>query len=321
MLPAVARKELFEQANKLAFVEGALVAYNDEVSIFEALPEVEGIDGAIDGKKLYDLLSRLTSETVELTASEEKLTVKSGRTKASFDLSPVVLPIDEIDRSGGAAKLPDGFKDALKLVSGTCARDMSKPALTCVHMQAGLLEASDGFRLARLKFGKKVSLPPAMLPVNAAQIITDYPIDDIAIGLGGEWIRFTANDSRTTLYARLSAEKFPDLDSLYEFEGDEVEFPQNLAAVLDRARIFAKREHSIDEEVKIDLKANQVVVSATCSGSEFSEVVRWNKDVIGTFAIHPDFLAAALQAGSNCVVGKEKIKFVGENWEHVIALR
>ena len=139
VLPGVSKKELFDGADKLAFTEdGHLVSYNDEVSIFERLPEAEGITGAVDGRKLHELLDKLKSDLVELTAVGDKLRVKSTRATASFDLTPVALPIDEIDRSGDGIPLPEGFVQALKLVAESCARDMSRPVLTCVSFRPEL---------------------------------------------------------------------------------------------------------------------------------------------------------------------------------------
>jgi hypothetical protein len=115
---------------------------------------------------------------------------------------------------------------------------------------------------------------------------------------------------------------FPDLAKIYEVEGAEVEFVTALSDALDRARVFAKRDRSIDEEVRIQMRPNQVEVSAQYGdghGGTFSEVVRCEGST-GTaeFVIHPQFLLSALRSGTSCVVGDDRVKFSGKDWEHVV---
>jgi DNA polymerase III sliding clamp (beta) subunit (PCNA family) len=319
VLPAVAKKELFEGASKIAFVDGCLVAYDDAVSIFEQLPGVEELSGAVDGRKLHELLSRTASDSVTISTDDGKLVVRCGRARATFDLSPVSLPLGEIDRSGAYQKLPDGFVTALKLVAGCCAHEMSRPVLTCVRLGGDRIEASDGYRLARVRF-PGADLPPVLLPAAAVDVVADHAVETVGVGEGGEWLRFTSGGSQTEIFARLSAGAFPDLDAIYAVEGLSVELP-DLREAIDRARVFAKREHSVDEQVDLTLKTNQIEVRATCDGGQFAETVRWKGDASAAFSIHPDFLSEALEHGTSCVLGKDKIKFSGANFEHVIALR
>lgn len=321
VIPAVAKKELFEQANKLAFSSGYLVAYNDEISIFEEMPEVEEISGAVDGRRFYELLSKVSAPIVDLTQGDDnKLSVRAGRVKASFDMVPVSLPIDEIDRTGEAEDLPADFEKSLALISGCCAREMSRPVLACVRMDGHSMEAADGYRMARMNFDL-FDLPKALLPVTAAEVVADYPIRTAAVGDAGEWMRFAANEGRTVIYARLSSGAYPDLSAIYEMDGHQLVLPEKLFEMLNRARIFSKREHRIDEEVKIELRPTRITVKATCDGAQFSEGVGWDGSTTAEFSIHPDFLSVALKSGTACIVGDTKIKFIGEGWDHVISLR
>ena len=323
VLPAIAKKEIFDQSDKLIIDGGSLVSYNDEVSIFHPLPGIEDLSGAVDGRKLHDLLSRMpdATETVELDVDNAELIVRGGRSRASFAMSEVVLPLSEIDRTGEFAPLPEGFVAGLRLVAGTCARDMSRPVLTCVRFSSDVLEASDGFRMARLFF-PGADLPSLLLPVVAAEMVCAFDLTEVAVGEAGEWIRFAAAGG-LTVCARISSGTYPDLTRLYDVEGQSIGLPAGLRDVLDRARIFAKRDHRIDEQVTVELKPKRIVVRSQYEGGKFAETVH---DAAQTrelsFSIHPDFLSAALQGKDmDCVVDGSKIKFSGPSFEHVIALR
>ena len=319
VIPAVARKELFEGATRVAFSDGCLVAYDDAVSIFERLPGAEGLSGAVDGRKFHEFLSRAAAESVSLDAADGKLTVRAGRSRADFDLSPVASPIAEIDRTGEEAALPEGFPASLNLVSGSCAREMSRPVLTCVRFGGDSIEATDGYRLARVRF-PGADLPPVLLPAGAAAIVADRAVETACVGDGGEWMRFSTAGRGTVVCARLSAGTFPDLDGIYAVDGVRAELP-DLRDALARARVFAKRDYRADEQIDLELRPNQVEVRASCDGGQFSETVRWKGSASAKFSIHPDFLGEALDHGTSCVVGDGKIRFEGKNWEHVIALR
>ena len=100
VLPARARREHFDQANKVAFRGGRVVAFNDHLAILHPLPNGLDIEGAIDGKRFCDLLRRLSIENVDLSQDGDKLFLRAGRTRALFRAPPVTLPIDSVDMTG-----------------------------------------------------------------------------------------------------------------------------------------------------------------------------------------------------------------------------
>lgn len=323
VVPGIASREAFDQADKLAFEGGKLISYNDEVSIFHPLVGSEELDGAVDGKRLFNLLNRVVSPTITLTCEGSELIVRAGRVTVNLSMAPVVLPYSEVDWSGDYIDLPEDFKKALTLTAGTCAKDMSRPVLTCVHIAGQIMIAADGYRVAQFQF-EDAELPDILLPVTAAEVVLDddYGIKSMAVGDGGEWVRFMTNED-TVVCARLSTGTYPDLSSHLDIEGAELILPRRLLESLERAKIFAKRDHRIDESVNIDLRGKQIVVRADYDGGRFQEVVKAEQEATGSFSVHPDLLIAALseEDAASCILGRSKIKFLGPNWAHVVALR
>jgi DNA polymerase III sliding clamp (beta) subunit (PCNA family) len=329
VLPAVSKKEIFDQAHLVAFVAGKAVAFNDAVAIMHPLPGDLDLDGAVDGTRLCELLGRLSADTVNLVVEEGKIGIRAGRSRTSFDLLPTRLPIDSIDLTGEMVDLSATFADQLRWASTSCAKDASRPALTCVLVADGWMQSSDSYRLSRVQCGD--DLPRLMLPLSQVDVLVDYPIKRVALSAGGEWARFETDDG-TTLCARSMSGAYPNLDHIYQVEGSEVQLTDALGEVLERARIFARRERQIDEEVTVAMRPNQVTISARCDGAEFSEVVRCEGVEGGVqFVIHPRFLASALESGTRCVVGDRSVKFSGKgrdgegndmgSWDHVVALK
>jgi hypothetical protein len=101
---------------------------------------------------------------------------------------------------------------------------------------------------------------------------------------------------------------------------------------IERARIFARREHRIDEEIQVTLipktgkRQARALLEASCDGVEFSEAVDiGNYDISASFKIHPEFLLATLgKSGSISSIKLDKttnkIGFIGEDWRHIVTL-
>lgn len=328
VLPAVARKELFEQADKLAIDGGYLVSYNDAVSIMHPLPELDGVSGSIDGRKLFELLGRMpaaagSDPVIDLDMRDGELLVSCSKTKTRVSLfvSPVTLPISEIDQTGDYADLPDGFTRDLGMVAAAGARtDVSRHVLMCVRLAGDVIEASDGYRMARLQLDSDV-LPSALLPVSSAELVSQSGATSVAMGETGDWLRFRT-DEGTVLCARTASGVYPKLDDLYDVPGAAIALPGALRSTIERAMVFARRDNRIDEEIQVTMQPGRIVVRASYGGGKFSETVpHRDQDAEGSFSIHPSFLMAALDDRSTCVLGESRIKFSTNQWAHVIALR
>ena len=56
--PGLSSKDVIEQANSFAFIDGRIITYNDELSISHPIPGL-AIEGAIKADVLYGLLSKI----------------------------------------------------------------------------------------------------------------------------------------------------------------------------------------------------------------------------------------------------------------------
>ena len=319
--PGLSKNEVIEQATSFAFMGDRVVTYNDEISISHP---VEGLDitGAVKAEELYQLLNKLKKDEITLEASENELLLTSGKVKAGLTFQQEIsLPLEEVGEIGDWKKIPEGFCDALKFVVPTASRDMTRPAFSCVHVRKdGIIESSDGFRVTRMTIGK-VGLPDCLIPAFVAKELTKYPITHQASGEG--WRHFKTEDG-TVFSCRILEEQFPDIDGkgILNVEGESLEFPATLSEALDRAGIFAKRDHYSEEEVTLTIGNKKILVEGQCDSGWFKESVnlRYTGEVI-SIIIHPDFLKDMLSKIQSCVIGEKSMKFAGENWEHVVWMK
>ena len=325
--PAVSSREIIEQSTSFAFVDGAVVAYNDEISIRHPVKALGlKLDGAIRAEELYQLLSKLKCEEVTVEISEKEVLVHGGRATAGLPLQQEIkLPIDEITQEDKLKwkKLPKDFCKALEFVSFTCSRDNSKPVLTCVHVASNYLESSDDFRMTRHK--TKLSDVSCLIPCSSIQTVAKYELTEIATD--ESWVHFR-NEKGTCLSCRLFEGKFPTdtVTKALKVDGHQFTLPERVIPVLERAGIFTKMGYAkgsaVDELVTITVSKKGMVIEAKGEAGWFKEElnVEYKGDSF-SFGVNPLFLKQITEQLKNCVIAENRLKFEGPDWEHVIALK
>ena len=149
--PGLANKEVIEQTTSFAFVKGRVVTYNDEISMSYPVKGLH-LTGAVKADKLYALLKKIklkkdkegkVDENIDITLGEAEIEISYYSMKAGLALqSDIKLPLDqEIAEKGEWKALPEDFMPAIKFTMTCCSRDMSRPVLTCIHIN------KDGFIL------------------------------------------------------------------------------------------------------------------------------------------------------------------------------
>lgn len=318
--PGLGRKEMIEQSMSFAFTRGRVVTYNDEISISHPVDDSLGVEGVVQAEELYQLLGKLEQDEIEITVEKNEIVLKAGRVKARFTLErEIKLPLEEIGKISEWKKLPGDFLRHVKFAMMCCSQDMTKPVLTCVHVREdGFIEGSDSFRIVRC-LGKIMPVNSFLIPaISVVQLIKLKPTE---IAEGSGWMHFQT-DEKTMLSCRVFDDTFPDCSIHMEVEGIPIVFPKTIDKVLDRAVVFASREKILDESVTITLENNRLKVESKSDSSRFEEEMNFKHDGdLITFDITPSFLKDIVLETSNCTVGKDRLKFEGEDWDYLSLLR
>lgn len=317
--PGLAGKEMIEQSTSFAFIKGRIVTYNDEISLSHPVEDLE-IEGAVQAEELYKLLSKIKKDEIEVTIEKNELLLEAGRIKAGLILQQEIkLPLEEIGELGEWKKLPENFIKYVKFATAACSRDMSKPVLTCVHIHKDVIEGSDSFRIARCQLKEEMPVKTFLIPATSAIELIRLEPKKIAEGEG--WMHFQT-DEETVLSCRTFEDKFPDCGQFMKVKGISIIFPKTINEVLDRAAVFAKREHFLDETVIIALQNKRLKVSSESDSGWFEEEMNFKYDGDSvTFAITPYLLKDILEETSACILGENRLKFEGEGWEYLSMLK
>jgi len=316
--PGLANKEMIEQSTSFAFLNKKVVTYNDEISISHPVEGLE-LEGAIYAEELYRILGKLKEEEIEVGVNDSEITMKSGKAQVGLRIqAEITLPI--LKEEAKWKPLPALFKESLKFVLPSCSRDMSRPILTCINIrEEGWMEASDGFRIAKHEMKSGMPVENFLLPASSVNEVIRIEPEKIAVSKG--WIHFQ-NKEGTILSSRTYEESFPDTEKHYQVEGKEIIFPQILPEILERAAVFAKRDHFLDEIITIHLEDRKITIKSESDQGWFKEEtnIRYSDDPI-QFFITPGLFKDILSITTKAVLGKTQIKFESDLWEYVALLR
>lgn len=317
--PGLANKDMIAQATSFAFIDGRVVTFNDEISVSCVVPGIE-VEGAVKADELYSFLSKINSEEFDLTIDGNEIRIKSGKAKVGLVLeSEIRLPLSELGEVKGWKPLPEDFVKTVEMTRFCCAKNMSKPLCTCIHVEKdGVVEAFDNYRAIRFKIGK---IPYSfLLPISAANNLVSYTVTQMATSPG--WVHFADKEKSFVFSCRVFAEAFFDLTPYLQIEdGIAFTFPTESADILTRARVFSKTDNFSDEQVEISAEGKRLFFRVRTAGSWFEEWVKIKSSTDFKTYMHPQFLQDILKLTTQCqIVPGRMIKFFGENWEHTAQL-
>lgn len=316
--PGLAGKEIIEQSTSFAFKDGMVVTYNDEISVSHPVPGLD-IRGAVRSEELYQFLNKVSKDTIDISVSENEVLLKAGKAKAGLRLqTEIVLPLEEIGDGGDWVKLPEDFIPGIRFVMDSCSRDHSRPVLTCIHIKQELAEGSDGFQIMKYLMSDNMDVD-ILIPASSAKELGKVKPTHLALGDG--WIHFK-NAQDTMFSCRVLDEGYPNTEPHMKVKGSKVTFPKRMPEILERAMIFTKQDQQADETMEVTLTAGAVLVKGRNEYAWFEEEAKARykgKDV--SFHITPTLLGDILNRSNTCTLGKDKIKFEGDNWEYIAALQ
>ena len=317
--PGLANKEVIEQSTSFAFMDGRVVTYNDEISISHPVTGLD-IKGAVKAQELYQFLGKLSKDEIHVKAEENQIRIKAGKATAGLTLQQEIrLPIEEVGEIEDWYQLPDKFIEALQFCAPSCSKNMAQPVLTCINACGdGRIESSDGYRVTRYDLSESLPINTSLIPARSVNELVKYDIQQVSEGQG--WVHFKTGDG-TVFSCRVFEDNYPDIENILTFEGTEVGLPDGMADALKRGQIFAKGEFGLDAMIDVSIEAKKMTISAQQDYGWFQEEVAVEHDSDPLhFRTNPVFLCEMLEKTNHCIVGKDRIKFKGNEWIHVIAL-
>lgn len=316
VMPGVTQGKELEQSNCFVFTKERVFTYNDEVAVSH--PIKIGIGGAVPAKAFRTLLNKVKTDEVELTINKGELLLKGSKAKAGLRLeTDVTLPLEDIGMPTKWIKLPEKFCDALTFCLFSASKDETKLILTNLHVCETFVESCDNYRITRYNMGKGASkaFPKELLiPAFAAKDIASNEPVEYATTEG--WLHFR-NEKDVTYSCRTFDDEYPDFSPfIAECEGDDVEFPETLNEILDRANVL-----SDGERVSLILEDGELFVATENESGWFEETCDVDYDSKpAEFDIQPEFMKNILKFKGTSTITDKMLRFDSDNFVHVVKL-
>ncbi len=318
--PAVTQNEIIEQSTSFAFVNKYVIAFNNEILIKHPIKNMD-ITGAIKADILYKLLNKIKADEIDIAITEKEIIFKSGKAKAGLAIqSEIKLPLDEVTTATEWVPIPEKFISALVFTKGSASKDTSRPVLMNVHITPnGIIESSDGFRITRVNINEIPITDEFLIPAQYISEIVKIKPTHMSSTEG--WVHFT-NENDTILSCRIIDDEFPNMDNHLKVDGVNVELPEDIHSILDKASIFTKEGGSIDGVVNISLKKDTIEIHSQSETGWFKEksTIGYKEEPVD-FLITPYLFMSIIKQEHNCVIGKDRIRFEGDDWEYIAMLR
>lgn len=326
--PGLANKELIEQTTSFAFLENMVVTFNDETCIQHPIDDLD-FEGAVKAEEFFALLKKLKKDEVNIVENESELKLSSGTITAGVRMQKeILLPLEEVQEKLKWHKLPKSFHDAVDMCRGCVSGDQAQPVITCVNVtNAGIYEATDGFSAIQVNTSEELPVNDFLLP--AAHIGTLLNLNPTHIALGNSWVHFK-NENKTVFSIRILTDKFPNVNVLMQREASTmVPIPKDLLPTIERAGIFAKRDHKLDEALDVTLEKNRMYVEGKSDNGWYKEIVKCEYDDAdsASFSIVPYLFTKLITQTGEFGLNENLIIFNSDNkkseilWKYIARLR
>ncbi len=257
-----------------------LSATNLEMGIRVDIGGMVEVPGSITvpAKNLAEFVNSWPSGTIELKLKEEKLTVKSSKSQATFATVDALefpsIPRVEERESRGVEVPSQIFKEISQRVAFAASVDDSRPVLTGVKFIVDssqlIVVATDGFRLSQKKLEANSSqLAPIILPARTIIELSKLAEEEtVKMNVVSENNQVIFDLGKTQLTSRILEGNFPDVAKIIpkEFRTQATVDREEMLKAVKSAGIFARENNNI---VKCLISGDQCLVRAT--GSQVGE--------------------------------------------------
>ncbi len=282
-LPVLANVLMSAKKNKLT-ISSTNLEISVSIGIGAKIEETGDI--TVPAKAITDLVSNLSSGTIELLVQKEKLRIKTRSFNSTLTgMNSSDFPSIPQSISGSVLSLPkENILEALSCVLFAASTDETRPVLTGVLLifkgKQLYLVATDGFRLSQKKISIKTLKSSAkeqrmILPKNALSELSRLSNDEESINLaykkGDSQVVFEVGS--TILTSRTIEGEYPDFNKIIPKESKlKVSLDrEELLRAVKLASVFARDSANV---VKMVVKKGEIELLAESSqaGSQEARV-------------------------------------------------
>lgn len=320
--PGLSNSSIVELSNHVIFNNDWICSHSGDVWVL--YPFQSGIVGAVQDKKLHDLLNKLTEEKIQMVVKDNQLLIRQKHLRAGFPMDFDLSKVPEEVLSAKIAekdwiKLPDNFIESIQFCMFSVATDVSLGSLISLKIKEDRIYSCDNYRATVYKLD---SLMPdeLLIPLDIAKHLINFSMDRYC--KKENLIHFSNEEKMIFVYREVGEEEYPDIDHLFQVEGTAVQLPKESKNSLIRSEIFSNSCQEEDNPVEIVLSNGKLECKKEAGdGSwiiEDNEISYNGKEI--QIKVVPKYLYQILDKMSSLIIGSNSILFECEKFKYVMAL-
>lgn len=270
------------------------------------------LETVLPGKLFFDVVSKLSGDTVEIGLKNEIAEIECGRSHyqiATMDIQNYPL-FPEIQADPFVVPLAD-LNLAIKKSIFCASNDETRGALTglCLDLKRKTLSATDGHRLSEIRNLQVSGEGQYVIPSKTAKELIKINGGNYHVKAGDGQIEFIVESPQyVKLFSRLIEGEFPSSEGVMPEDFDTIFFfnHENLIEVLNRINIIQP------ESVILNIKT-KTISAESINGKAQEQVEFWfeKEGKLERFAFNPQFLIEPLgvmEGGQVIIKANSEIK-------------
>lgn len=314
----LAAKETVEQSDCFVFQKGEVMTYNDEVAC--RTKTCLDITGAINAKKMMDMLSKSNDETIEFERGKGRLSFRGKRKKGYFKTEDkILLPITDVETPDKWHKLPENFVEAVNMVQECASKNSAVVRLNCVHFTPDWVEACDGVQAGRFSLPMPFKKSTLVRRDVVKQVVQ---LDMKSVGFTKNWVHFK-DESGLMVSCHTYVEDYPSdrITAIFESsEGKTTMLPPELKGLTERVRVFLD-DAAGTQWLQVGLTSTHIQVTGEGKYGKQTErqKIKYKGEPI-EFSISPELLRILVEKHDRCRISKKVIKIEKDKFQYVTSL-
>ena len=314
--PGLAARDTVEQSSSFVFHKGKILTYNTEVACRRPSPLGKEFKGAVQAKKLLELLSKMTEDEVVIEQGEGEFIVRGHRRTATRNMeTEILLPLDQVERPQEYALLHKEFCEAIGVVQ-ECAKITGDFKQVAVHIHPEFVEANDRFQLCRWKLDTGFQ-KSTLVRKDSVRHITGLAMSEFAET--PNWVHFR-NADKLELSCRRYAEDYPDYTPFLDVKGSPSTLPKGFVAEADLGELYSSENSGEgNNRVLVEVRPSKSRLTAHSVGGRY--VGPWRKTSYDgepfTFLISPKMLAKLVEKHNECVLTEGRLAVYAGSYVYV----
>jgi len=317
--PALAKKDIIEQATHFVFTGKEIVTYNDKICIRYPLETTFKL--SVKAEEFYKVISNIKEEEIELDFNSKELLVSSNSVKSGFVISEdekIEELVGTIGEPSKWHKLPEDFLEGVSMCMFSASKNQTQGIFCCINIKDDVIIACDNDNgIASQYFLDDKMKESFLIPaISVAELIK---LNVVEYGMKESWISFRT-ENKVVFSSRIEKGDYADISKFFEFEFIRFRLPDKFKELVDTSCILADGDFDVDKEIDVVIDEGKI----SCKGQR--DEVGWieaecdikAKSKKVEFVINPLLLSKILYFSNVICCGENRGMFTSKKFKHLI---